>query len=230
MIDWYFPLASETWIQQRLTGCRSMIIAKRTADPQVCWRLGPCRPTSLNPSCGALGYNTEHSDHWTWRAVQIPSGHLGPVLTEPRLCHQSQPTSRIFRGNKSINSWLHNCSMATVKKNTAKPFFSACLQHSPLPVTQRKYWNKIKGWRFGWKNTWFEMNWDQISKRDANRGMSHTFLRFQDWFSPWKLREQKKHKIKCLFFPPLLTQKCRSLVCPPASLSPDTQLGISPVS
>lgn len=77
---------------------------------------------SLNPFHGTLGHNTQRSDHWTCGAVQILAGHRGPILTEPRLCRQSHSTWWIFRGNRSINSWLHNCFTAT-GKNTAKGIF-----------------------------------------------------------------------------------------------------------
>lgn len=94
---------------------------------------------SLNPFYGAHGYNTVHSDHRTWRAVQIPSGHRGHILTEARLCHQSHSTSRIFKGSKSINSWLHNCSMGTEKKNTLKNIWAQELNFTCTSKEKRKY-------------------------------------------------------------------------------------------
>lgn len=94
---------------------------------------------SLNPFYGAHGYNTVHSDHRTWRAVQIPSGHWGHILTEARLCHQSHSTSRIFKGSKSINSWLHNCSMGTEKKNTLKNIWAQELNFTCTSKEKRKY-------------------------------------------------------------------------------------------
>lgn len=120
-------------------------------EPQILWcveGLALADQLSLNPFRGAQSYNTGHSDHWTWRAVQIPSGHWGPILTEPRLCHQSHSTSRIFRGNKSINSWLHNWSMTTEKKII---FF--CVP--PALNLLRRVENEIE-------NSWFEMTWHPI--------------------------------------------------------------------
>lgn len=82
------------------------------------WGLALTAQLSLNPFYRARGYDTEHSGHCTWGAVQIPSGHRGPILTEPRLYHQSHSTSRIFSGKRSINSWLQNWFIPTEKPTT----------------------------------------------------------------------------------------------------------------
>lgn len=182
-------------------------------EPQILWYvegLALADQLSLNPFHGAHGYNTGHSDHWTWRAVEIPSGHRGPILTEPRLCHQSHSTSRIFRRDKSINSWLHNWSAATKKKNTMKEFFfSLQLQHSTLPVIQQGQWNNIKsGMKIRSKITGIELNWHQISTRHADCVVIGTFFEIS-WFILIFYRlihftidiKQKKQKRKCLLFP-----------------------------
>lgn len=87
------------------------------------WGLALADGPSLNPFRGTLGHNTQRSDHWTYGAVQILPGHRGPILTEPRLCRQSHSTWWIFRGNRSINSWLHNWFTATEKKHRGKGIF-----------------------------------------------------------------------------------------------------------
>lgn len=95
------------------------------------WGLALTAQLSLNPFHGVPGYDTQRSGHCTWGAVQIPSGHRGPILTEPRLSHQSPSTSRIFRGKRSINSWLRNWFITTDKNNIDCLFLliSNCLPH-----------------------------------------------------------------------------------------------------
>lgn len=79
------------------------------------WGLALTAQLSLNPFRGPRGYDPECTGHCTWGAVQIPSGHRGPILTEPRLYHQSHSPSRIFTGKRSINSWLQNWFIPTEK-------------------------------------------------------------------------------------------------------------------
>lgn len=68
--------------------------------------------------------------------VTVPEGQFkyqqvigGPILTEPRLCHQSHSTSRIFSGRRSINFRLHNWFTPTEQKTTQR-FFSPYFQLS----------------------------------------------------------------------------------------------------
>lgn len=77
------------------------------------------------------------------------AGQRGPRLTGPRLCHQSHSTSRIFSGNRSINSWLHSCSLATQRfilpalNFTCEPGDQVSVQQDQDPV----------------HTAWFPVNW-----------------------------------------------------------------------
>lgn len=77
MIDRCLPLAGGTWIQPRLTGCRSVILTERREDPGVCTGLALQDQAGLNLVCGAPGYNTEHSDQWTWGGSSNTAGSSG---------------------------------------------------------------------------------------------------------------------------------------------------------
>lgn len=162
---------------------------------------------------------TQRSDHWTYRAVQILTGHRGPILTEPRLCRQSHSTWRIYRGNGSINSWLHNWFTATEKKTDRKGFFflSFCmLVRSAILVTQETVRSEENHKIKTLKRDGITLEW----------GMQ-TMTNFW-WVSIFSNLAKHKYKISDLSF--LVANKFEFLTCPLVPFSQDTQLVVCPIT
>lgn len=90
--------------------------------------------------------------------VTVPEGQFkyqqvsgGPILTEPRLCHQSHSTSRIFSGKRSINFQLHNWFTPAEKKEQHRDFFPLISNYHPRCLTEKEVNISLKIWS-KWKS------------------------------------------------------------------------------